>query len=45
MMFDTREGGRCLCLHSPERKLQERPHLFALEEKNGTLRIVKELNN
>ena len=37
MVFRTLEGGLCLTLHSPNRKLEERPHFYPLAEKAGRL--------
>ena len=43
MFFDTRDGKRCMCLHSPERKMFERAHFFEVKEIDGLLRVIKEL--
>lgn len=37
MVFRTLEGGLCLTLHSPNRKLEERPRFYPLAEKAGRL--------
>ena len=43
MFFGTHDGKRCMCLHSPERRLCERVHIFEVGETNGTLRMIREL--
>ena len=44
MFFDTREGKRCMCLHAPERDMDERAHIFEVEESDEALRIIRELD-
>ncbi len=43
MFFDDNEGRRIMCLHAPERHMEERANLFVVEEKDGALKIVEEL--
>lgn len=43
MFFRSAEGTHCMCLHAPEKPLEERAHIFEMGEKDGTLCILKEL--
>ncbi|MBO4299391.1 MAG: family 43 glycosylhydrolase [Clostridia bacterium] len=37
MVFRTLDGGLCLTLHSPNQRLEERPHFYPLAERAGRL--------
>ena len=43
MFFGTHDGKRCMCLHAPERRLEERVHIFVIGETNGTPCVIREL--
>lgn len=43
MFFCSNEGKHCMCLHAPEKYMEERAHIFEVAEKDGTLCILKEL--
>ena len=43
MFFRDADGRNIMCIHAPEAHLLERAHLFEIAEKDGTIKIVKEI--
>lgn len=43
MFFRDAEGRNIMCIHAPERHMLERAHLYEVTEKDGALKIVKEI--
>lgn len=43
MFFDDKDGNRLMCIHAPEIHMQERAHLFRMEEAEGSMRILEEI--
>lgn len=44
MFFDACDGRHCMCLHAPEQENCERAHIFEVEQIDGVLRVIKELD-
>ena len=43
MFFTDKDGRKIMCIHAPERDMDERTHLFNMVERNGKIEIIKEL--
>lgn len=43
MFFETFDGKKCMCVHAPEKELEERAHIFEVGECENGLKIVKEV--